>query len=88
MDNGGLRQLTHQNDKLFAQLDLGAVEDIGFESTDGTEVHGLIDEAGRLPGREDIPRCCAFTAARTGRTSTRSASSGSCSPRNGYVVVR
>jgi dipeptidyl aminopeptidase/acylaminoacyl peptidase len=52
LESGGIRQLSHQNDKLFAELDLGAVEDIGFKSSDGTEVHGLVTkpvhfEAGR-----------------------------------------
>jgi dipeptidyl aminopeptidase/acylaminoacyl peptidase len=37
-----LRQLTHQNDALIAQLELGATEDVEFKSKDGTEVHGLL----------------------------------------------
>lgn len=39
---GTLRQLTHQNDTLFAQLDLARTEDIGYKTPDGTEVHGLL----------------------------------------------
>jgi dipeptidyl aminopeptidase/acylaminoacyl peptidase len=38
----GLRQLTHQNDALLAELELGATEDVEFKSKDGTEVHGLL----------------------------------------------
>jgi dipeptidyl aminopeptidase/acylaminoacyl peptidase len=38
----GLRQLTHQNDALLAELELGATEDVSFKSKDGTEVHGLL----------------------------------------------
>jgi dipeptidyl aminopeptidase/acylaminoacyl peptidase len=41
-DDGNLRQLTHQNDALFAQLDLGRTEDVGWKSPDGTEVHGIL----------------------------------------------
>ncbi len=41
-ENGGLRQLTHHNDALFAELKLGATEDVNFTSKDGTEVHGLL----------------------------------------------
>jgi dipeptidyl aminopeptidase/acylaminoacyl peptidase len=37
-----LRQLSHQNDSLFAQLDLAAVEDFSSRSSDGTEVHSLL----------------------------------------------
>ncbi len=35
-------QLTHQNDKLFAELELGQTEAVSFKSKDGTEVHGLL----------------------------------------------
>jgi len=42
LDGGSLRQLTHHNDALVSELELGAVEEIGFRSKDGTEVHGLI----------------------------------------------
>jgi dipeptidyl aminopeptidase/acylaminoacyl peptidase len=37
-----LTQLTHQNDALVAQLQLGQTEDVSFKSKDGTEVHGLL----------------------------------------------
>ena len=37
-----LRQLTKQNDALFAELDLGVTEEIGFKSKDGTQVNGLL----------------------------------------------
>jgi dipeptidyl aminopeptidase/acylaminoacyl peptidase len=35
-------QLTHQNDALFAELQLGQTEFVSFKSKDGTEVHGLL----------------------------------------------
>jgi dipeptidyl aminopeptidase/acylaminoacyl peptidase len=41
-EENGLKQLTHQNDALFAELNLGATEEVGFKSKDGTEVHGLL----------------------------------------------
>ena len=37
-----LRQLTTQNDALFAELDLGVTEEVGFQSKDGTQVNGLL----------------------------------------------
>ncbi len=40
--DGTLRQLTHQNDSLFAQLELAKTEDISYKTPDGTEVHGLL----------------------------------------------
>lgn len=42
IENGGLRQITHQNDALFSQIELGRTEDVSFKSKDGTEVHGLL----------------------------------------------
>ncbi len=41
-ENGALRALTHQNDSLFAQLQLGSTEDFSSRGKDGTEAHGLL----------------------------------------------
>lgn len=42
VENGKLRPLSRQNETLFAQLELGAVEETSFPSKDGTEVHGFL----------------------------------------------
>jgi dipeptidyl aminopeptidase/acylaminoacyl peptidase len=42
LENGKLRKLTGRNNSLLAELQLGAVEDISFQSKDGTEIHGLM----------------------------------------------
>lgn len=42
LEGSELRQLTHQNDALLAELDLGVTERVEFKSKDGTEVHGLL----------------------------------------------
>ena len=42
LDGDVPRQLSHQNDSLFAQLSLASVEDMTSKSTDGTEVHSLL----------------------------------------------
>lgn len=42
VDADKLRQLTMQNDELFAELDLGVTEEVGFKSKDGTQVNGLL----------------------------------------------
>lgn len=41
-ENGKLRQLTHRNDELFAELELGQTEEVNFKSKDGTDVQGLL----------------------------------------------
>ena len=53
-ENNALRQLSHQNDSLFAQLQLGTTEGFSSKSKDGTEVHGVLVRpanapAGKLP---------------------------------------
>lgn len=42
LQGGSLRQLTHQNDELFAGLEIPATEEVNFKSKDGTDVHGLL----------------------------------------------
>jgi dipeptidyl aminopeptidase/acylaminoacyl peptidase len=42
LEGAALRQLTHQNDPLLAQLELAPTEEVNFKSKDGTEVHGLL----------------------------------------------
>jgi dipeptidyl aminopeptidase/acylaminoacyl peptidase len=37
-----LRQLTHQNDALMAELQIAVTEEVAFKSKDGTDVHGLL----------------------------------------------
>jgi dipeptidyl aminopeptidase/acylaminoacyl peptidase len=50
-ENGALRQLTHQNDAFFTELELGQTEEVTFKSKDGTEVHGLLTKpAGYVAG--------------------------------------
>jgi dipeptidyl aminopeptidase/acylaminoacyl peptidase len=53
LEHGKLRKLTHHNDVLLSELELGSVEDLSFKSRDGTEVHGLlIKPAGYVAGRK------------------------------------
>lgn len=42
VESGTLRQITHHNDALFAELEIAATEEVSFKSKDGTEVHGLL----------------------------------------------
>jgi dipeptidyl aminopeptidase/acylaminoacyl peptidase len=42
LEGGQLRKLSAHNDAFLAELTLGAVEDIRFQSTGGAEIHGLI----------------------------------------------
>jgi len=42
LENGTLRQLSHQNDEILAELTLATTEDVQFKAKDGTDVHGLL----------------------------------------------
>jgi dipeptidyl aminopeptidase/acylaminoacyl peptidase len=42
LENGALRQLSHQNDAWLADVQLATTEDIAFKAKDGNEVHGLL----------------------------------------------
>jgi dipeptidyl aminopeptidase/acylaminoacyl peptidase len=42
VEGKSLRQLTHQNDALFTELEIAQTEEVGFKSKDGTEVFGLL----------------------------------------------
>jgi dipeptidyl aminopeptidase/acylaminoacyl peptidase len=52
VEPGGLRQLTHQNDALIAELELGETEEVGFKSKDGTEVPLLLRIHGGPNGQD------------------------------------
>jgi dipeptidyl aminopeptidase/acylaminoacyl peptidase len=52
LEGAQLRRLTHHNDALMAELQIGAVEELSFRSRDGTEVHGLlVKPPGYVAGR-------------------------------------
>ena len=42
MEGNALRQLTHQNGALLAELQIAQTDEVNFKSKDGTEVHGLL----------------------------------------------
>lgn len=42
LEPAGLRKLTRHNDALMAGIELGSVEELKFNSKDGTEIHGLM----------------------------------------------
>jgi dipeptidyl aminopeptidase/acylaminoacyl peptidase len=55
VDSAGLVQLSHQNDALFAELQLGSTEEVRATSKDGTEVHGLLTKPAGYTAGTRIP---------------------------------
>ena len=76
-----MRRLSHQNDEWIDRRP--ARHDRGLHRHGQGRHRGARPDrqAGRpMPPAASIPRCCASTAVRTGRTSTPSTSNASCSP--------
>ncbi|HEY4306226.1 MAG TPA: S9 family peptidase [Gemmatimonadaceae bacterium] len=52
IDNGALRQVSHQNDAWLAEVQLATTEDVSFKTKDGNEPHGLlVKPLGYVEGR-------------------------------------
>jgi dipeptidyl aminopeptidase/acylaminoacyl peptidase len=49
------KPLTHQNDALFAELQLGTTEEVRATSKDGTDVHGLLTKPANYAAGTKIP---------------------------------
>jgi dipeptidyl aminopeptidase/acylaminoacyl peptidase len=54
-DGWKLSPLTHQNDALFAALDVPPTEEVSFKSKDGTEVHGLLTKPAGYTAGTKVP---------------------------------
>ncbi|HUX45781.1 MAG TPA: S9 family peptidase [Terracidiphilus sp.] len=55
LESGHLRQLTHQNDALVAELNLVPTDGIEFKSSDGTDVHGLLTKPADFKSGSPVP---------------------------------
>jgi dipeptidyl aminopeptidase/acylaminoacyl peptidase len=55
LENGTMRRLTHQNDDLFRNLDLGTTENFTSKSKDGTEVHGILVKPASFAAGQKYP---------------------------------
>jgi dipeptidyl aminopeptidase/acylaminoacyl peptidase len=87
VENGSLRQLTHQNDALFSELQLGAVQDVSFKSKDGTEVHGLLTTpAGYVAGTK-VPMLLRIHGGPNGQDGHSFSSEHQWFAANGYAVL-
>jgi dipeptidyl aminopeptidase/acylaminoacyl peptidase len=82
-----LTQLTHQNDALFASLDLGATEEVSFKSKDGTEVHGLLTKpVGYVTGAK-VPLLLRIHGGPNGQDGHSFSSERQFFAANGYAVL-
>lgn len=82
-----LRRITHQNDSLFAKLQLSSVEDFTSKSKDGTEVHSLLfTPADAAPGKR-LPLLLYIHGGPNGQDSYRFDFDRQFFAANGYAVL-
>ena len=84
---GALTQLTHQNDALFAELQLGTTETVTAKSKDGTEVHGLLTKPANYVAGTKIPMLLRIHGGPNGQDQHSFAFERQWFAANGYAVL-
>lgn len=87
LENGSLRRLSHQNDPLFAQLQLGTTEDFTSKSKDDTEVHGLIVKPASFTSGRKYPMLLLIHGGPNGQDEHSFSFDRQFFAANGYVVI-
>jgi len=87
LEGGSLRKLTARNDALLGEFQLGEVEDIGFKSKDGTEVHGLITKPPYFQPGKKYPALLRIHGGPNGQEGHEFEFARQIFAANGYVVV-
>ena len=87
IEGGALRQITHQNDALLAELQLGKTEEVSFKSATGPEVHGLLTRpAGYVEGTR-VPFLLRIHGGPNGQDQHSFAAERQLFAANGYAVL-
>ncbi|HKO16981.1 MAG TPA: S9 family peptidase [Gemmatimonadaceae bacterium] len=83
----GLRPLSHQNDSLFAQLQLGTTEGVTSRSKDGTEVHSILVRPAGARAGEKLPLILYIHGGPNGQDSYSFSFDRELFAANGYAVL-
>ncbi len=86
-NNGSLRQLTHQNDELFAHIEIPATQDVNFKSKDGTEVHGLLTTPVGYAAGSKVPLLLRIHGGPNGQDAHSFSAEKQWFAANGYAVL-
>ncbi len=86
-ENGALRRLSHENDSLFAELQLGTTEDFTSTSKDGTEVHGLMVKPAIYASGRKYPMLLLIHGGPDGQDEHSFSFDRQFFAANGYVVI-
>jgi len=87
-DNGALRQLTHANDDLMAEIDWAKTEEVKFKSKDGTEIHGLLTYPLGYQAGAKVPLLLRIHGGPKGQDAHSLSQEAQYFAANGYAVLR
>jgi dipeptidyl aminopeptidase/acylaminoacyl peptidase len=87
LENGALRQLSHQNDEWIKGVQLGTTEDFTATTKDGTEVHGLIVKPATYSAGRRYPTLLRIHGGPNGQDEHAFTFERELFAANGYVVV-
>ena len=87
-DNGALRQLSHVNDDLMAEIDWAKTDEVKFKSKDGTEVHGLLTYPLGYQAGTKVPLLLRIHGGPKGQDSHSLSQEAQYFAANGYAVLR
>jgi dipeptidyl aminopeptidase/acylaminoacyl peptidase len=87
VEGGKLRQLTHQNDALFAELEIPPTEEVTFKSKDGTEVHGLLTKPVGYTAGTKVPLLLRIHGGPNGQDAHTFSTERQMFASNGYAVL-
>jgi dipeptidyl aminopeptidase/acylaminoacyl peptidase len=87
LQGGALRQLTHQNDLLFSGIQSAPAEEIGFQSKDGTEVHGLLYKPSDYAAGTRVPLLLRIHGGPNGQDQHSFSAEHQWFAANGYAVL-
>jgi dipeptidyl aminopeptidase/acylaminoacyl peptidase len=87
LEGGQLRRLSHQNDALFAELQLGTTEDFSSKSKDGTIVNGLMVKPASFAQGKRYPTLLLIHGGPNGQDQHSFSFDREFFAANGYVVL-
>jgi dipeptidyl aminopeptidase/acylaminoacyl peptidase len=87
LEGSALRQLTHQNDALFAELEIAPTEEVSFKSKDGTEVHGLLTKPVGYAAGTRVPLLLRIHGGPNGQDQHSFSTERQLFAANGYAVL-
>ncbi len=87
LESGKLRPLTHHNDALMAELNLGVTEEFSSKAKDGNEVHGLLTKPPDYQAGRKYPTLLRIHGGPNGQDAHSFNLERQIFAANGYVVV-